>query len=91
MEWERRPLEATPSMEQRRLRDDRGRVWVGSVTSGTVRGGEEHAEVVFVCQDQPGELKRVARLDVPAAEIGARWRAMADAEVIEAFERSEPA
>ncbi len=91
MEWERRPAEDTPMMTQRVLEDDRGRTWVGSITSGTLRGGEAHAEVIFVCRDQPDELKRVARLDIPAAEAGQRWRELDESEVLEAFRRSEPA
>lgn len=91
MEWERRPREATPEMAQRELVDGRGRRWVGSVSSGTVRGGERHAEVIFVCRDQPAELKRVARLDVPAEKAGERWGSMDEAGVRAAFDRSEPA
>ncbi|HEX7117293.1 MAG TPA: hypothetical protein VF212_00800 [Longimicrobiales bacterium] len=91
MEWERRPDEATPAMTQRELEDERGRTWIGSVTSGTLRGGESHAEVIFVCVDQPGELKRVSRLDVPAEDAGERWQSMAEQEVRDAFRRSEPA
>ncbi len=91
MEWERRPRRATPEMTQREFEDDRGRRWVGSVTSGTQAGGEEHAEVFFVCRDQPAELKRVARLDVPAEEAGERWLVMDETEVRETFRRSDPA
>ncbi len=91
MEWERRPREATPAMAQRVFEDERGRTWIGSVTSGTQRGGERHAEVVFVCRDQPDELKRVSRLDVPAAAADERWRALDDEGVRAAFRRSEPA
>ncbi|HEX7050769.1 MAG TPA: hypothetical protein VF188_11245 [Longimicrobiales bacterium] len=89
--WERRPADETPAMEQRLVEDDRGRTWVGSVSSGTLRGGEEHAEVIFICRDQPGELKRVARLDIPAAEADDRWRSMPEREVRSVFLRSEPA
>ncbi|HEX6939314.1 MAG TPA: hypothetical protein VF158_07870 [Longimicrobiales bacterium] len=91
MEWERRPDDATPAMTQRVVEDERGRTWVGSVTSGTVRGGESHAEVIFVCVDQPGELKRVSRLDIPAEDADVRWLTMGEREVWEAFQRSEPA
>lgn len=91
MEWARRPERDTPRAEQRTFRDDRGRTWVGSVTSGTLRGGEEHAEVVFVCVDQPGELKRFARLDIPPSRADEAWRGMADEEVLDIFRRSEPA
>lgn len=89
--WERRPEKETPRAEQREFEDERGRRWVGSVTSGTLRGGETHAEVIFVCRDQPDELKRVARLDIPAGEADDCWRAMGLEEVREIFQRSEPA
>jgi hypothetical protein len=78
-------------MEQREVKDGRGRTWVGSVTSGTARGGEEHAEVIFVCRDQPGELKRVGRLTVPPGEASAAWRTMRPDEVLDLLDRSEPA
>jgi len=91
MGWARRPASDMPQMAQRTLRDARGRTWVGSVSSGTDRGGEQHAEVIFVCRDQPGELKRVARLDVPPAEADDAWRAMDEAGLREVFGRSEPA
>lgn len=91
MGWAHRPASDMPEMVQRTLRDARGRTWIGSVSSGTDRGGEEHAEVIFVCQDQPGELKRVSRLDVPPAQADDAWRAMDDAGLQEVFRRSEPA
>lgn len=91
MPWERRPARDTPRMEQRTLRDARGRTWVGSISSGTLRGGEQHAEVIFVCRDQPGELKRRARLDMPPADADDAWRAMDEDELREVFGRSEPA
>lgn len=91
MEWSRRPRSDEPRAEPRVMRDEHGRVWVGTVTSGTAPGGEEHAEVVFVCRDRPGELKRVTRLDIPAAEADERWAAFSDEEVRETFRRSEPA
>lgn len=91
MEWARRPERKTPRMEQRRLTDDRGRLWTGSITSGTLEGGEEHAEVIFVCEDQPSELKRVTRLDVPAEDADRAWRKMTEIEVLDTFHRSEPA
>jgi len=78
-------------MEQRTLRDERGRTWVGNITSGTVSGGERHAEVFFVCTDQPGELKRVSRLDIPVDDADERWRTMDESEILEVFRRSEPA
>ena len=91
MNWDRRDVDETPMMEQRRFHDERGREWLGSITSGTLGGGEEHAEVIFVCRDQPGELKRVARLDIPAAEADKRWRRMGEDEVLDVFRRSSPA
>ncbi len=91
MTWARRSWHETPRMEQREVKDGRGRTWVGSITSGTVRGGEEHAEVVFICRDQPGELKRVGRLNVPPGEAPAAWREMRPDEVLDLLDRSEPA
>lgn len=90
MDWERRDADTEPSMEQRLIHDDRGRTWVGSITSGTLRDGEAHAEVVFVCRDQPSELKRVARLDIPAEDADDRWRTMQEDEVLDTFRRSTP-
>ncbi len=89
--WARKPDSKVREFEQRRLTDERGRLWTGSVTSGTLRGAEEHPEVVFVCEDQSSELKRVARLDVEAKDAHRAWRKMTDAEVLETFRRSEPA
>lgn len=91
MDWARRPWTETPRMEQREVTDGRGRTWVGSITSGTLRGGEEHAEVIFICRDHPGELKRVARLGMPPREASDAWRKMGSAEVLDVLERSEPA
>lgn len=91
MTWERRSWHETPIMEQREVQDDRGRTWVGSITSGTERGGEEHAEVIFVCRDQPAELKRVSRLDVPPAEAPAFWRELPASAVLDLLDSSEPA
>lgn len=91
MPWSRRPERDTPRMEQRRFRDERGRLWTGSVSSGTVRGGESHAEVIFVCEDHPGQLKRVARLDMAPAEADDAWQSMDDDDVRRTFDRAEPA
>ncbi len=88
MSWERRPVEETPRAEQRTVWDDRGRRWTGTVRSGSQRRGEEHAEVLFVCDDQPSERKRIARLRIPAAEVDDRWQAMGEDEVQEVFRRS---
>lgn len=91
MTWERRPWHETPFMEQREIQDEKGRTWVGSITSGTLRGGEEHAEVIFVCLDQPAELKRVSRLDIPPAEAPAYWRELPPSAILDLLETSEPA
>lgn len=91
MTWERRPWHETPTMEQREVQDEKGRTWVGSITSGSLRGGEEHAEVIFVCLDQPAELKRVSRLDVPPAEAPAYWRELPSAAILDLLDTSEPA
>lgn len=90
MDWARRSADDEPEMVQRDVEDGRGRRWTGSVRSGTLRGGEDNADVIFVCRDQPGELKRVARLDVPAEDAAKRWRRMDDAEVRAILDRSEP-
>jgi hypothetical protein len=91
MTWARRPEEDTPQMETRTFTDDAGRRWAGSVISGRFAGGEEQAEVVFVCEDVPSELKRFARIDAPPAEAATRWRALNDGEVRDLFRSSEPA
>jgi len=91
MGWARRRASEIPRMERRVFRDARGRRWAGLLTSGTAPGGEEHAEVVFVCLDQPDELKRVGRLDVPPARAADVWRHASPEEVLAVFERSEPA
>ena len=91
MEWERRPRADEPVMAQRTFEDDRGRRWTGSVTSGRVEGGEDFAEVLFVCNDQPNEMKRVATLEHPPGEADRRWGDMAEDEVVELFRRSAPA
>ncbi len=91
MTWDRRPEDETPQAEPRSFRDERGRRWTGVVRSGSERRGEEHAEVIFVCEDQPSEVKRVSRLAIPAAEVGERWRVMPDEQVMDAFRRSSPA
>jgi hypothetical protein len=88
-EWSRRPESDTPKAEQRDVRDDEGRAWIGTVTSGTLAGGEAHAEVVWVCRDTPSEAKRVSRLDTPAAEADEAWRGMSDDDARGVFRRSE--
>ena len=91
MNWERRPKDDEPVMTQRDFQDEDGRSWTGSITSGRMEGGEDFAEVLFVCRDQPAETKRVASLDYPPREAGRRWGSMNDDEVVEVFRRSEPA
>jgi hypothetical protein len=90
MDWERRPESDTPHAEQRELRDEQGRTWVGSVTSGERAGGEAHAQVIFVCRDQPSELKRVSTLEVPARDADAYWSELEMGEVEALFRRAEP-
>jgi hypothetical protein len=91
MNHEGRDESETPRMETRSFKDDQGRRWAGSVMSGRFRGGEEHAEVIFVCEDTPSELKRFARLDTPPAEAADEWRGMAEEQVRGLFRDSEPA
>lgn len=91
MSQERRDESETPRMETRTFTDDEGRRWAGSVMSGRFRGGEEHAEVVFVCEDTPSELKRFARLDTTPAEAAVEWRGMGEEQVRRLFRDSEPA
>jgi hypothetical protein len=91
MNWERRPEEDTPRAEQREFADDRGRTWIGTVTSGTLEGGEENAEVVFTCRDQPSEPTRVARVGVPAREADDYWRQLDESGVRSTFESSAEA
>jgi hypothetical protein len=67
------------------------RRWNAMVSSGRMGGGEEDAEVIFVCEDNPSDLKRVSRLNAPPAKADDLWRGMADAERREVFERSTPA
>lgn len=91
MNHEKRDESETPRMETRTFTDDDGRRWAGSVMSGRFRGGEEHAEVIFVCEDTPSETKRFARLDSAPAEAAAEWRGMGEEKVQELFRGSEPA
>jgi hypothetical protein len=91
MNWERRPKDDEPVMAQRTFVDDDGRNWTGSVTSGRQEGGEDFAEVLFVCNDQPAETKRVATLEYPPREASRRWSDLGDDEVIDLFHRSKPA
>jgi hypothetical protein len=91
MDHERRDESETPQMETRSFTDDRGRRWAGSIMSGRFEGGEEHAEVIFVCEDAPSEVKRFVRLDRGPREAAEEWRAMGEAEVLTLFRDSEPA
>ena len=91
MNWERRPKEDEPVMMQRTFQDEDGRNWTGSVTSGRMEGGEDFAEVLFVCNDQPAETKRVATLEFPPGEADRKWKNMGDDEVTELFRASKPA
>ena len=91
MNWERRPKSDEPVMAQRTFVDDEGRRWTGSIMSGRLEGGEDFAEVLFVCNDQPAATKRVVTLDYAPAEADDRWSAMGDQEVFDLFRRSEPA
>lgn len=91
MSHESRDESETPRMETRTFNDDDGRRWAGSVMSGRFRGGEEHAEVIFVCEDTPSEMKRFATLDSAPAEAAEKWRGMKDEQVKTLFRNSEPA
>lgn len=91
MSWERRPKDETPQMETRTFTDDEGRRWAGSVMSGRFAGGEQRAEVIFVCEDSPSEPKRFARLESAPADAATEWRGMGEERVREVFRDSEPA
>jgi hypothetical protein len=88
MDWAKRPKSDEPVAEQRSIKDDDGRTWIGSVSSGRFQGGERNAEVIWVCADQTSELKRVSDLGIAPAEADDRWRAMEEDEVRKTFERS---
>ena len=91
MNQARRDDSEAPRMETRTFTDDEGRRWAGSVMSGRFRGGEEHAEVIFVCEDTPSETKRLVRLDSAPAEAAEEWRGMDEVQVQELFRGSKPA
>jgi hypothetical protein len=91
MSWDRQPEDETPAMETRTFTDDQGRRWAGSVMSGRFAGGEERAEVVFVCEDSPSETKRFTRLDSPPADAARDWRAMDESRIQALFRDSETA
>ena len=89
--WARRPKEDEPVAEQRSITDEDGRRWTGIVSSGRLEGGEENAEVIFVCEDQPSEIKRVADLGVPPRDADDMWRTIDENQVEQVFRRSRPA
>lgn len=91
MKWERRPEDDTPRMVTRAFTDDDGRRWSGSVVSGRFAGGEQRAEVIFVCEDAPSEAKRFARLDGAPAEAAREWRGLDEGRVLALFRDSEQA
>jgi hypothetical protein len=91
MNWERRPEADTPHSAPRTITDDEGRRWSGMVTSGRMGGGEEYADVIFACEDQPAASKRVSRLHEPPARASESWSRMEEREVREIFDRSMPA
>lgn len=76
-------------METRILTDESGRRWSGSVVSGRFAGGEKRAEVIFVCEDSPGEAKRFARLDRAPAEAAREWRGLDEERVQALFRESK--
>jgi hypothetical protein len=87
----RRPEGETPRMETRVFMDDEGRRWAGSVMSGRFAGGEKQAEVIFVCEDAPGEAKRYTRVDSSPAQAAEQWRAMEESELLALFRDSREA
>jgi len=88
MEWEKRPSREEPVAETRTFSDDRGRRWTGTVMSGQYPHGEENAEVVFVCEDQPAERHRIAKLGRGAAKADNAFRRLKDDEVLDLFRKS---
>jgi hypothetical protein len=91
MSWDRRSEEDTPRMETRSFQDEAGRRWSGSVISGRFAGGEKQAEVIFVCEDEPGETKRFARLESPPSRAADEWRGMDESQVRALFRDSQEA
>jgi hypothetical protein len=89
MDRESQPEDATPEMATRTFTDGEGRQWAGSVMSGRFAGGEERAEVIFVCEDSPSEPKRFSRLRSAPADAAREWRTMDDAAVQALFRDSE--
>jgi hypothetical protein len=91
MSWAKRPEDDTPHMETRAFTDDQGRRWVGSVISGRFAGGEQNAEIIFVCEDQPGEAKRYTRLDRAPVDAANEWRSMDESQMQALFRDSQEA
>ncbi|MGH7449413.1 MAG: hypothetical protein ACREK1_00745 [Longimicrobiales bacterium] len=91
MNHDRRAESETPRMETRTFTAEDGRRWAGSVMSGRFRGGEERAEVIFVCEDTPSEPKRFVPLDAAPREASEEWRGMGEEQVRMLFRQSEPA
>lgn len=91
MSHARRDESETPQAESRSFSDEQGRRWSGVVMSGRFAGGEEHAEVIFVCEDTPSETKRSARLDAKPVDAAEKWRSMDEEEMRRIFRDSEPA
>jgi hypothetical protein len=89
MDRKGQPEDATPEMATRTFTDGDGRQWAGSVMSGRFAGGEERAEVIFVCEDSPSEPKRFARLASAPADAAREWRSMDDAGMQALFRDSE--
>jgi hypothetical protein len=85
----RRDESETPRMETRTFQDDEGRRWAGSVMSGRFAGGEERAEIIFVCEDSPSESKRFVRLDSPPSDAAAEWRSMDESRMQALLRESE--
>jgi hypothetical protein len=91
MTEQKRDESETPRMETRTFTDDDGRRWAGSIMSGRFAGGEQNAEVIFVCEDQPSAEKRFARMDSDPARAAEQWRGMDEAAIRDLFRDSEPA
>jgi len=91
MSHARRDESETPRAESRSFTDDQGRRWSGLVMSGRFAGGEEPAEVIFVCEDTPSEAKRSTRLDAAPVEAAEQWRSMDEEQMRKVFRDSEVA
>jgi hypothetical protein len=91
MNRDRRPEEETPRMETRTFTDDDGRRWAGSVMSGRFAAGEQHAELIFVCEDAPSEPKRYVRLDRAPVDAAEELRSMDESRIQALFRDSQEA